>query len=148
MFEVDASAFDAGVERLEEKFTRVGKVASDASPLWPKVGEVFAEFQRQVFASGHNWPALSPETVRIKKDATILVGRTGLLRSAATSPVPVEANAVYAKFGLTHGEVPYAHWHARGAGVPRREPVPNLSASTIQDILRVVAERVREEFAR
>lgn len=148
MFEVDTAALESSIERLEEKFVRVGKVASDASPLWPRVGEVFAEFQRQVFASGHDWPALSPETVRIKKDSTILVGRTGLLRSAATSPTPVEANAVYAKFGLTHGEVPYAHWHARGAGVPKRDPVPDLSPAVIQDILRIVAERVREEFAK
>ena len=148
MFDVETAAFDAGVERIGEKFVRVGKVAADASPLWPKVGEVFAEFQRQVFASGHDWPALSPETVRIKKDATILVGKTGLLREAATSPVPVESNAVYAKFGVTHGEVPYAHWHARGAGVPRRDPVPNMSPAVVQDILRIVAERVREEFAK
>lgn len=146
MFEVDTAAFDAGVERLEGKFTRVGKVAADASPLWPKVGEVFAEFQRQIFASGHNWPALERSTVLKKGSSQVLVEK-GTLMQAATSPTPVEANALYAKFGLTHGEVPYAHWHARGAGVPRRDPVPNLSPAAIQDILRIVAERVREEFA-
>ncbi len=146
MFTVDSSDFDAGVEQLDDKLTRVGKVASDANPLWPKVGEVFAEYQRDVFASGHNWPALSSETVRIKRDATILV-KTGQLRSAATSPTPVEANAVFAKFGVRHSDVPYAHWHARGAGVPERRPVPNLSPAAVQDILRIVADRVREEWA-
>lgn len=146
MLQIDSSAFDAGVERLEEKFKRVGKVASDASPLWPKVGEVFAEFQREIFASGHNWAPLERSTILKKGSSQVLVEK-GNLMQAATSPTPVEANAVYARFGLTHAEVPYAHWHARGAGVPRREPVPNLSPGAIQDILRIVAERVREEFA-
>lgn len=147
MFNVETSEFDSGVEQLEDKLKRVGKVASDANPLWPKVGEVFAEFQRDVFSSGHDWAPLSAETVRIKKDSTILVGRTQQLRTAATSPTPVEANAVFAKFGVRHSDVPYAHWHARGAGVPERKPVPNLSPAAVQDILKIVAERVREEWS-
>lgn len=147
MFTVDSADLEAGLDRLDDKLSRVGEVASDANPLWSKVGEVFAEYQRDVFASGSTWPALSAETVRIKRDATILV-RTGQLRTAATSPTPVEANAVYAKFGVRHGDVPYAHWHARGAGVPERRPVPNLSPAAVQDILKIVADRVREEWAK
>lgn len=146
MYQIDASDFDAGIEKVDDKLTRVGKVASDANALWPRVGEVFADFQRQVFATGHNWAPLERTTIVKKGSAQVLVEK-GVLMQAATSPTPVEANAVYARFGLTHAQVPYAHWHARGAGVPRREPVPNLSPAAIQDILRIVSDRVREEWA-
>ena len=77
----------------------------------------------------------------------VLIER-GVLMQAATSPRPVEANRLYAKFGLTHSQVPYAHWHARGAGVPERDPVPKLPPSVIQMMLEKVAERIRQEFAR
>ena len=147
MFTVETSDFDAGIEQIDDKLTRVGKVASDANPLWPKVGEAFAEFQREVFASGHNWAPLERTTILKKGSAQVLVER-GVLMQAATSPTPVEANAVFAKFGVRHGDVPYAHWHARGAGVPERRPVPNLSPAAVQDILRIVADRVREEWSR
>lgn len=147
MFSIDSSAMEAGLERVEEKLTAAAKVSSDMTPLWPKVGQVFAEHQRSVFASGHDWAPLERSTVLKKGSAQVLVER-GVLMSAATSPTPVEANRLYAKFGLTHSQVPYAHWHARGAGVPERDPVPKLPPSVIQMMLEKVAERMREELGR
>lgn len=146
MFGMDDSGVDAGVDRLEDKLDAVSKVAGDMTPLWPKVGEVFAQMQRQVFSSGTGWPALDEDTVRIKGSGEILVAGRSLIE-AATSPVPVEATRLYAKFGVRSSDVPYAHWHARGAGVPRRDPVPPMTPAVKTMILDIVAERVREELA-
>jgi hypothetical protein len=146
MFTIDTADFDAGLERLEDKMERVSKIGDDMTPLWPKVGEVFAEQQRQLFASGSIWPALDADTVRIKGSTTIL-RNTGVLEAAATSPTPVEATALYAKFGVRSGDVPYAHWHSRGAGVPMRKPVPPLSAEMRRAWMQVVIDRVQRELA-
>jgi len=146
MFSIDSSAMEDGLERIEEKIAGASRVASDMTPLWPRVGEVFAEHQRSVFASGHDWAPLERSTVLKKGSAQVLVER-GVLMAAATSPTPVEATRLYAKFGLTHSQVPYAHWHARGAGVPERDPVPKMPPSVIQMVLQKVADRMREELA-
>jgi hypothetical protein len=147
MFTVDTSDFDAGVARIEERVDRVSKIAQDMTPLWPKVGELFAEQQRDIFASGSTWQPLEQSTVLKKGSSRVLV-ETGALMEAATSPIPVEATPLYAKFGVRSSDVPYAHWHARGAGVPKRRPVPPLSADLRRAWLEVVAEKVRSEFAR
>lgn len=148
MFEIDGAAMVAGLERVEQKVTAVGKVTEDMTPLWPKVGEAFAEHQRNIFSSGHDWAPLSRETLRVKGGNSQILVRSGVLMQAATSPTPVEANRLFAKFGLTHAQVPYAHWHVRGAGVPQRDPVPELPASVRTMMLEVVAERIAEELAR
>lgn len=147
MFSIDSTALEAGLERVDEKLAGVSKIASDMTPLWPRVGEVFAEHQRSIFSSGHDWAPLQRSTM-IKKGSGQVLIETGVLMQAATSPTPVEANRLYAKFGLTHSQVPYAHWHARGAGVPERDPVPKLPPSVVQMMLEKVAERIREELAR
>lgn len=147
MFSIDSTDLEAGLERIDEKLDAVSKIASDMTPLWPKVGEVFAEHQRSVFQSGHDWAPLQRSTI-VKKGHSMPLIEKGVLMQAATSPRPVEANRLYAKFGLTHSQVPYAHWHARGAGVPERDPVPKLPPSVIQMMLEKVAERIREELAR
>ena len=108
MFRVDTDDFDAGAARIEEKLDRVAKVARDMTPLWPKLGELFAEQQRDVFASGFNWQPLEQSTVLKKGSARVLV-ETGALMQAATSPIPVEATPLYAKFGVRSGAIPYAH---------------------------------------
>jgi hypothetical protein len=146
MFDVDTSGLDAGIARIEEKVDRVSKLARDMTPLWPKVGELFAAQQRDVFASGFNWQPLERATIIKKGSARVLV-ETGALMQAATSPIPVEATPLYAKFGVRHSDVTYAHWHARGAGVPERRPVPPLSTDLRRAWLEVVAEKVREELA-
>lgn len=146
MFKVDVSGFEAGMERVEEKLDRVSKIARDGSELWPKVGEVFAEQQRQIFSSGFNWQPLAPATILQKGSARVLVD-TGALMEAATSEIPIESTPLYAKFGVRHGDVPYAHWHARGAGVPERAPVPPVSAELRRAWIEVVQERVRKELA-
>lgn len=145
MFTVDTSDFDAGIARIEEKVEGVAKIARDMTPLWPKVGELFAEQQRDIFASGSYWQPLERSTILKKGDSRVLI-ETGALMQAATSPTPVEATALYAKFGLRSSQVPYAHWHARGAGVPERRPVPPLSADLRRAWLEVVLDRVREEL--
>ena len=147
MFSIDSTDLEAGLERVDDKIAAVSKVASDMTPLWPRVGEVFAEHQRSIFSSGHDWAPLERSTMLKKGSSQVLIER-GVLMQAATSPRPVEANRLYAKFGLTHSQVPYAHWHARGAGVPERDPVPKLPPSVIQMMLDKVAERIREELAR
>ena len=147
MFRVDTTDVDAALERVEEKVERVAKIASDMTPLWPKIGEVFAEQQREVFASGWNWQPLERSTVLRKGSARVLV-ETGALMRAATSPAPIEATPIFATFGVRHAEVPYAHWHARGAGVPERAPVPPISPAMRRAWLEVVQERVRQELGR
>jgi hypothetical protein len=147
MFRVDTSDLDAGVAQLEQKLDRVAEVSSDMTPLWGKIGEIFAAHQRDVFSSGYDWQPLEAATIVKKGSAQVLV-ETGRLMQAATSATPVEANRLYAKFGLTHSQVPHAHWHARGAGVPERDPVPDLTPTVRRQWLEVIAERVREELAR
>ena len=145
MFRVDTSDFDAGVERVEDKLDQLAKIARDGSDLWPKVGEVFAEQQERLFDSGSLWQALDADTVRIKGDSRVLI-ESGSLMESATSPIPVESNPLYAKFGVQHGAVPYAHWHARGAGVPRRPPVPPISAELRRAWIEVARERLNREL--
>jgi hypothetical protein len=147
MFSIDATETTSGVDQIEQKLDAISEVARDGSALWPKVGEVFAEHQTRIFASGSDWAPLDEDTVRIKGSAEVLIDNRTLVK-AATSPTPVEATSLYAKFGVRHAEVPYAHWHARGAGVPRRDPVPPMPQSVKTMILETVAERVREELNR
>jgi phage gpG-like protein len=146
MITVDDSGVTAGVASIDAKIDAAAKISSDMSPLWPRVGQLFAEHQRDVFASGHNWQPLEQSTIMKKRSAQVLV-QSGRLMAAATSATPVESNPLFATFGLTHAQVPYAHWHARGAGVPRRDPVPAMPPTVIRSILDMVQERMRGALA-
>ena len=140
--DIDAGS---GADDIIERLDRLEEACSDLSEVWPKVGAIFAQAQREVFAGNNSWPPLAASTVLRKKSTRVLV-ETGLLESAATNPVPIESDALSASFGVPPGHPSrrYAFWHYLGRGVPERDPVPNLSATKREAMFRAAVEPIRE----
>ncbi len=133
------------IDALISRLDRLEEACSDMSAVWPKVGAVFAQAQREVFAGGNTWAPLAASTVLRKKSTRVLV-ETGLLESAATNPTPISSDNLSATFGVPpgHPSRAYAFWHYLGRGVPERDPVPNLSPTKREAIFRAAMEPVRE----
>lgn len=142
---IDLNESGSGLDDLIERLERLDEVCSDMSEVWPKVGNVWAQGQREVFAGDNDWPPLAQGTV-LKKGSTKILVDTGLLEAGATSPRPITSDALSASFGVPpgHPSRTYAFWHYGGRGVPKRDPVPNLTATRREAILKAIYEPVRE----
>ena len=74
------------------------------------------------------WAPLASSTVAEKRRAGASGGpliRTGTLLRDLSDPAPRKSEPRFAVFGPP--AVPYAIYHARGRGVPRRSPVPTMT---------------------
>jgi hypothetical protein len=142
---VDMEASGSGLDDLLKRLDRLEEACSDLSAVWPKVGQVFAQAQREVFAGANTWPPLKTSTVLKKKSTRILVDK-GLLEAGATNPTPIQSNELSATFGVPpgHPSRQYAFWHYLGRGVPERDPVPNLSPAKREAMFRAAIEPIRE----
>ena len=124
-----------GDERVIRSLDRVRRRLNDLRWLFGTLTELFVAKERNWFDSEAKgtWPALSPAYARWKAVAypgrPIMV-RTGDLRSTLTSGKAVLAKTDDSLFLGT--SVPYAAYHARGAGnLPQRPPlIPTVSITT------------------
>lgn len=148
MINMDASDFMAGIAEVEEKLDKAAEATRNMTPIWDELGRVFSEHQRNIFASGFDWAPLAASTVAKKGNAQILV-ETGSLMQGATNPIPVTSGPLFATFGVPQGHPSraYAHWHYRGAGVPLRDPVPELPPPLRVEFLAEVQKRIGQALA-
>jgi hypothetical protein len=124
---------------------------SNMRDAWPAVGEVFADRQRKVFATGGTgvgkWAPLEGSTIIRKRllgqPMTTLVA-TGSLLQAVTSSIPTAYGDRFAVYGVTKGSavIDYAIHHSRGHGNPQRNPVPRMTPTE----MRRVVEKIRDHF--
>ena len=142
---IDVEDSGSGIDALVKRLDRLEEACSDLSEVWPKVGAVFAQAQREVFAGGNTWAPLAAATILRKKSTRILV-ETGALERGATSPTPITADDLSATFGVPpgHPSRAYAFWHYLGRGVPERDPVPDLSPTKREAMFRAAIEPIRE----
>ena len=141
---VDPNGLDLLLRRLDAGAAR----AADLMPAWPEVGRVWAERQRTVFEQGKGWDPLAPSTIKRKRKiggGSKPLIRTGRLYAEATDPIPVRQNPHFAVFGIEAPEVVrYAHWHQRGAGVPKRMPVPRLTPKERKAMVKAIGDVIME----
>lgn len=142
---IDVKDSGSTIEALVKRLERLEEACSDLSEVWPKVGAVFAQAQREVFAGGNTWAPLAASTVLRKKSTRVLV-ETGVLEQGATNPTPITSDNLSATFGVPpgHASREYAFWHYLGRGVPERDPVPNLSPTKREAIFRAAIEPIQE----
>ena len=136
-----------GDERVIRNLEHLRRKINDLGWLFGTLTELFIAKERNWFSSEGRgvWPALSPAYARWKAVAypgQPLMVRTGDLRKTLTSPRAVLAET---DDTLTLGTgVPYAAYHARGAGnLPQRAPlIPAVSITT------GLAHRIEHELMR
>jgi phage gpG-like protein len=119
--------------QLQARLEDLAALAEDSSPMWDAVGQVWAERQRQVFATASfgRWTPLKYATIldkrRMGRSSDPLV-RTGVLREEVSSPRPRASSPHFVILGPQRGAaIEYARYHLHGNGVPQRNPVPRFS---------------------
>lgn len=136
-----------GDERVIANLNRIRRRMNDLRWLFGTLTELFVAKERNWFSNQGQgtWPALSPAYARWKAVAypgrPIMV-RTGDLRAQLTSGKAVLAQTDDSLFLGT--AIPYAAYHARGAGnLPQRAPlIPTVSMTT------GLARRIEAELMR
>jgi hypothetical protein len=149
---IDGVAAAAQAEAIGKQLDDLIKAGEDLRPIWPEVGQVFAERQNKIFRTGSNgrWAPLATGTL-IKKAKTsispssILV-ETGLLRDAATSPQARKSAELSAEWGVPSGDPvrAYTQYHVRGSGVPQRQPVPKMTPAERRDMIVIIRRRLQK----
>lgn len=136
----------AGITPMQGVLEQLESLAKDMSIRWADIGAVWAERQQQIFDTDSlgRWAPLSAETILRKRRAGIVMDtmvETGTLRRSLTNAVPRAQGPHFAVFGPPVGApIDYAKFHARGNGVPQRNPVPRLSPAErkrMVDLLRL-----------
>lgn len=127
-----------GDVQVSRELLRFSDRAGDASPAFRSIADLLEHSEQRQFATGGRyasagWEKLKPETIRAKarsSDPTVrgnakkILQATGALMESLTSDVEgIEGGAIriiddqQLIFG---SQVPYARFHQRGRGVPRR----------------------------
>jgi hypothetical protein len=70
--------------------------------------------------------------------------RTGALMRSVSSPKPIFANSSTARFGAKGGKTFYGSFHQKGEGVVKREVVPPLIATEIEEVIDIIKEYLME----
>ena len=128
------------------------ELAEDFSLGWPEIGQVWAQRQREVFATGSSgrWAPLAAQTILKQRasavgDPTAILVDTGLLRDDLTRPEPRSSGPRFAVYGPPTGSISpyYARFHVNGSGNPQRHPVPRFSPSERQRVAGMMRQFVR-----
>jgi len=137
MFDVESNITD-----LEEQLTKIGAAAADLSDTWNDVGNWWAARQRMIFLTQNRgqWQTRDPQTNSMGRGVLI---RTGRLMRAVSSAKPLYASPSTARFGANSGgDTYYGLFHQRGAGVPKRQPVPPLTAQEGNEVVQIIAKNI------
>lgn len=135
----------AGISQVDGVLEQIESVAHDMSLLWPDIGKVWAARQQKIFATESlgRWAPLKAATILRKRRLGVVADtlvETGTLRRELTREVPRSQGKRFAVFGPSQGApIDYVKQHARGNGVPQRNPAPRLAPSehgTIVKLLR------------
>lgn len=138
MIQVDGNVVD-----LEDQLDAMSEAAADLTDAWPKVGEWFKARQTTVFMTANRgeWPMRDPDTKKIGRGPLI---RTGELMRAVSSPKPIFASPSTARFGQQGAKGWYGVFHARGNGVPVRNPVPPLTQAEAIEVVEILRDHIME----
>lgn len=128
---------------LEERLSAMEKASADLTPAWSEVGKWWQSRQRSVFATMNrgSWPMRDPDTKSMGRGVLI---RTGELLRAVSSPKPTYSSPSTARFGQSGSKGWYGVFHARGSGVPVRNPVPSFSATETSEVVDIITRHIME----
>lgn len=134
---------DGNVVDLEAELGAMAGAAADLTSAWPKVGEWWKARQTTVFTTRNRgqWPMRDPDTSKIGRGPLI---RTGVLQRSVSSPKPIYASPSTARFGQSGGKGWYGIFHARGNGVPVRNPVPPLTQAEAGEVVEIIRDHILE----
>lgn len=138
MMELDSNIVD-----LEQQLDAMGKASADLTGAWTEVGRWWRARQTTVFATRNRgeWPMRDADTKNIGKGPLM---RTGTLFKAVSSPKPAYSSPTTARFGAVGSAGWYGVFHQRGKGVPKRQPVPPITASESKDIIEIISDHIME----
>lgn len=147
---IESSASAAQADAISKQLDDLIAAGEDMRPIWPEVGQVFAERQQRIFATGSNgrWAPLAASTLMKKQGTSIrpsaILVETGMLLDAATSPAARKATESSAEFGVPSGDPvrTYTQYHVRGSGVPQRQPVPKMTPIERRDMIAIIRKRL------
>lgn len=125
------------VRGLDQVLAEIGKLqgaASDLTPVWPIIGRLWADRERQVFATNGlgKWPMLSAATILRKGSSTPLVDKGSLLGALGNADprYASDSEAVFGPPKSAKAATREGGRHARGTvWMPARNPVPRLRAA-------------------
>lgn len=127
----------------------LAKRASDLTPVWEQVADIWDERQKALFRPGSRLAPLDPKTVRNKGTSVPLV-ETGRLRKATIARQPVKATEDSVTFGIAKGDKvrPIAILQRTGRkNMPKRDPVPRLTAAETKRVLGLLREHLMGDDA-
>lgn len=143
-----------GVDRWEADIARLAERADDLSPVWPEIGQWFAERQRKVFntASFGRWAPLASRTILNRRDIGVASAdpliRTGSLFRTMTDASPLKTSPHFVVFGSQGGPGEDAGMHVRaGDHGPKRNPLPALLAREKREPLQMILKFLRGDNA-
>lgn len=112
---------------LRRKIHAMKDRAGNLIPAWEKLIDWFADQERLQFGQRgarwrQLWPELKDKSLAAKRDAgytgDILIRETDLLRSLTDRPLAIER--ITAREATAGTNIPYARYHHKGEGVPKR----------------------------
>lgn len=138
MLEMQGNVLD-----LEQQLAAMEKASADLTPAWSEVGKWWQSRQRTVFATMNRgaWPMRDPQT---KPGGRGVLIRTGSLLKAVSSPKPTYSSPTTARFGQTGSLGWYGVFHARGDGVPKRDPVPPFNSAETSEVVDIIRTHIME----
>lgn len=134
---------DGNVVDLERELDGMADAAGDLTSVWPKVGQWWKARQTTVFTTANNgvWEMRDPDTSKVGRGPLI---RTGELMRSVSSPKPIYASPSTARFGQQGAKGWYGIFHARGNGVPVRNPVPPLTQAEAGEVVEIIRDHIME----
>jgi len=148
---IDPGGGAAGqADAISKQLDDLVKITEDLRPIWPEVGQAFAERQETIFATGSRgrWAPLATSTL-IKKsrsalNASAILVHSSLLRDAATNPAPINPHPHDVEFGVPAGDPSraYSRYHIKGMGVPQRNPLPKFTPVERRDLIDIIRKRI------
>lgn len=134
---------DGNVVDLEDQLDAMGAAAGDLTGAWDTVGQWWRARQVTVFTTANRgaWQMRDPDTSKIGRGPLM---RTGELMRAVSSPKPIYASPSTARFGQQGKKGWYGVFHARGNGVPVRNPVPPLTQAEAIEVVEILRDHIME----
>lgn len=134
---------DGNVVDLEHELDAMADAAGDLTGAWTKVGQWWKARQTTVFTTRNRgqWPMRDPDTSKVGRGPLI---RTGALQRSVSGTKPLYASPTTARFGQRGNAGWYGIFHARGNGVPVRNPVPPLTMAEAGEVVDIIREHIME----
>lgn len=133
--------FDSNIVDIEDQLEAMGKASTDLTEAWTEVGRWWRARQSTIFATRNRgqWAVRDADTKNIGKGPLM---KTGTLFKAVSSPKPAYSSPTTARFGAIGSAGWYGIFHQRGEGVPKRQPVPPITATEAREIVEIIGTHI------